>query len=33
VRILQNYGLIGEITFNEVKRYVLTAALARYLGV
>jgi hypothetical protein len=33
VRILQNYGLIREITFNEVKRYVLTEALARYLGV
>jgi hypothetical protein len=32
VRILQNYGLVREITFNEVKRYVLTEALARYLG-
>jgi hypothetical protein len=31
-RILQNCGLIREITFNEVKRYVLTEALARYLG-
>jgi hypothetical protein len=32
MRILQNYGLIREITFNEVKRYVMAESLARYLG-
>ena len=32
VRILQNYALVREITFNDVKRYVLTETLARYLG-
>lgn len=32
IRILQNHGLIREITCNNVKRYVLTEALARYFG-
>jgi hypothetical protein len=32
IRILQNYGLIHEITFNNVKRYVFSEALARYFG-
>ena len=32
VRVLQNYALVREITFNDVKRYVLTETLARYLG-
>jgi hypothetical protein len=32
IRILQNHGLIRDITYSDVKRYVLTEALARYLG-
>jgi hypothetical protein len=33
LRILQNYGLIHEITFTNVKRYIFSEALARYIGV
>ena len=32
LRILQNHGLIRDITHTNVKRYVLTEAFARYLG-
>ena len=33
IRILQNYGLIREITHTNVKRYVFTEGFARYFGV
>ncbi len=32
LHILQNYGLIHEITYNNVQRYVITEELASYLG-
>jgi hypothetical protein len=32
LRILQNYGLVQEITFNEVKRYIFTEGFVRYFG-
>lgn len=31
VRILQNHGLVYEITSSNVQRYVITEALADYL--
>jgi hypothetical protein len=31
IRILQNYGLVEQITFNEVKRFVFTEAFVDYL--
>lgn len=32
VIILENYGLVGEVTHTNVKRYRMSEAMARYLG-
>jgi hypothetical protein len=32
LQILENYGLIREITYNNVDRYLISEELAEYLG-
>jgi hypothetical protein len=32
LRILENEGLVRDITYNNARRYVLTEELADYLG-
>ncbi|MDO8142925.1 MAG: hypothetical protein Q6358_15615 [Candidatus Brocadiales bacterium] len=32
IQILENYGLVREITYNNVQRYIMSEELAQYLG-
>jgi hypothetical protein len=32
IQILENYGLVREITYNNVQRYMMSEELAQYLG-